>query len=96
VADYFVLVTGQNRSHVRALYNEVHVRLKAAGELHQPVEGAELAWWIVADFGSVVLHVMQREAREYYDIERLYSECERLDWAAAATPALPATSSASA
>ena len=42
VADYFVLITGQNRTHVRALYNELHVQLKAMGETHRPVEGAEL------------------------------------------------------
>ena len=52
VADYFVLATGQNRNHVRAIYNELHVRLKAVGESHRPVEGADLAWWIVMDYGA--------------------------------------------
>jgi len=96
VADYFVLTTGQNRNHVRAIYNEIHVRLKTVGELHKPVEGADLAWWIVADFGSVVVHVMQREAREYYDIEHYYAECERIDWESVETPVLPQASQASA
>ena len=43
LADYFVLVTGLNRTHVRALQNELHVKLKALGERHLPIEGAELS-----------------------------------------------------
>lgn len=89
VADYFVLVTGQNRTHVRALFNELHVRLKAAGETHRPVEGADVSWWIVLDYGDVVVHLMQEEARSFYDIEHLYADCERLDWEAVELPVLP-------
>lgn len=89
VADYFVLATGQNRNHVRAIYDELHVRLKAAGERHRPVEGAELGWWIVMDYGDVVVHVLQPEAREYYGLERLYSDAERLDWRAVPVADVP-------
>ncbi|MEW6072061.1 MAG: ribosome silencing factor [Planctomycetota bacterium] len=89
VADYFVIVTGQSRTHVRALVDELHVRMKAAGERHLPVEGAALGWWVVLDYGDVVIHVMQPEAREFYDLDRLYGDCPHLeDWASLA-PALP-------
>jgi len=84
VADYFVLATGANRNHVRAIVEEIHVRLKAAGETHRPVEGADLGWWVVLDYGDVVVHVFQPEAREFYDIDRLYGECPRVDWQSAA------------
>ena len=80
MADWFVLVTGQNRNHVRAIYNELHVRLKAVGEQHRPVEGGDLGWWIVLDFGDVVVHLFQKEARDFYDLEHLYSDCSRLEW----------------
>jgi ribosome-associated protein len=80
VADYFVLVTGLNRNHVRALENELHGRAKARGERHRPVEGEALHWWVVMDFGDVVVHLMQPEARAFYDLDRLYAECPRLDW----------------
>ena len=89
VADYFVLCTGLNRPHVRALYNELHVRLKAAGEQHRPVEGHEIGWWVVLDYGDVVVHVMQPEAREYYGIEHLYADCPKLDWTEVELPDLP-------
>lgn len=75
-----MVIVGQNRTHVRALYNELHVQLKALDEFHQPVEGADLGWWIVADYGDVVLHIMQDEASEYYDLEHLYGDCPRIAW----------------
>ena len=89
VADYFVLITGQNRTHVRAIYNELHVRLKAAGEFHKPVEGADLAWWVVMDYGNVVVHILQSEARDFYDLDHLYSESPELDWQSIDLPPLP-------
>lgn len=89
MADYFVLVTGQNRTHVRALFDELHVRLKAMGEFHRPVEGADLGWWIVLDYGDVIVHLFQPEARAYYDLERLYGDCRRLDWTSVRLPEIP-------
>ncbi len=85
IADYFVIATGQNRNHVRAIYDEIHVRLKAAGERHRPVEGADLGWWIVMDYGDVVVHLLQAEARDFYDLEHLYEDAEQLDWRAVET-----------
>lgn len=82
LADYFVLATGLNRNHVRALENELHVRGKAIGQRHHPVEGHELHWWVVLDFDDVVVHLLQPEARAYYDLDRLYVDCPRLDWEA--------------
>jgi len=89
VADYFVVVTAQNRPHVRALVTELHVRLKAAGEKHTPTEGGDLGWWVVLDYGDVVVHVMQKEAREFYDLEHLYADAPRLDWKTVELPELP-------
>jgi ribosome-associated protein len=89
VAEYFVLVTGASRPQVRAIQQEIHVRLKAAGANHPREEGADLGWWILMDYGDVVVHVMQPEAREYYDLDGLYGECEELAWQSVELPALP-------
>ena len=80
VADYFVLVTGLSRPQVKAVYNEIHVRLKAAGETHGRAEGDDLGWWILMDYGDVIVHIMQPEAREYYDLDGLYGEAPEVDW----------------
>ena len=80
VADYFVLVTATSKPHVKALFNEVHVGLKALGERHLPVEGGELGWWLLLDYGDVVVHLMQADAREFYDLDNLYGDCPQLNW----------------
>ena len=89
IADYFVVCTGLNRAHVRALTNELHVRLKAIGERHMPVQGTDLGWWVVLDYTDVVVHVLQPDAREYYDLDRLYDGCPRLDWRSIEPPPIP-------
>ncbi len=89
MADYFVVATGTSRAHVKALHEELHVRLKAAGVTHAKAEGVELGWWIVLDYADVVVHLLQSEAREYYDIERLYGDCPRLEWREVTLPELP-------
>jgi ribosome-associated protein len=79
VADYFVLVSGLSRPHVKALYDEIHVRLKALGETHTRAEGADLGWWVLLDYVDVVVHILQPEAREYYALDALYRDCPELD-----------------
>lgn len=89
VADYFVVVTGLNRPHVKAIHQELHVRLKAAGETHRRPEGADSSWWVLLDYGDVVVHILQEEAREFYDLDQLYHDCPKLDWQAVQIPELP-------
>ena len=88
VADFFVVATGTSRPHVRGLYDELHVRLKAAGERHSRAEGAELGWWVLLDYGDVVIHLLQPEARDFYGLDTLYEECSLLDWASVPLPAV--------
>jgi len=58
VADYFVLITGLNRPHVKAIHQELHVRLKELGETHERAEGAEAGWWVLLDYHDVVVHIL--------------------------------------
>ena len=89
IADYLVIASGLSRPQVKAIYNELHARLKAAGERHSRAEGADLGWWILMDYGDVIVHVMQPEAREYYDLDGLYGEAREIDWHKIELPALP-------
>jgi ribosome-associated protein len=82
-----VIVTATSRPQVRAVQNELHVRLKALGETHLPIEGADLGWWVLLDYVDVVVHVMQPEARAYYELEVLYGDSPRVDWQKVALPA---------
>jgi ribosome-associated protein len=86
VADYFVVASATARPHVKALYNELHVRLKAAGELHAKAEGLDMNWWVLLDYLDVVIHIQQSEAREYYGLDELYGDCPQLDWQSEGLP----------
>ena len=86
IADYFVLVTGLSRPHVKAITNEIHARFKELGERHAKPEGADLGWWVLLDFVDVVVHVLQPEARAYYALDQLYGECAQLDVGAVELP----------
>jgi ribosome-associated protein len=81
-----VIITGHSRPHVKAIADELHVRLKALGERHSRMEGGDLGWWVLLDYIDVVIHVLQPEAREYYDLDGLYSQCPRVDLADVALP----------
>ena len=89
IADYLVLANGMSRPQVKALYNELHARLKAAGERHSRAEGTELGWWILMDYGDVIVHLMQPEARDHYDLDGLYGEAREIDWRKLELPPLP-------
>ena len=79
---------------MKAVYNELHVRLKAAGETHGQAEGLDLGWWVLLDYVDVVVHIQQPEAREYYGLDELYAQCPELDWRSIALPELPMPSRA--
>ncbi|PYI51895.1 ribosome silencing factor [Paenibacillus flagellatus] len=76
LADYFVICHGNSDTQVQAIATEVR---KKAGELEVPVrglEGLDTARWVLIDLGDVVVHVFHRDEREYYNIERLWSDAK--------------------
>jgi ribosome-associated protein len=81
-----VIITGHSRPHVKAIADELQVRLKGLGERHCRMEGADLGWWVLLDYIDVVIHVLQPEAREYYDLDGLYTQCPKVDLSSVALP----------
>lgn len=78
VADYFLLVTGNTAIQVRTICDHLIETLKKEGNQAIRVEGYSEAWWVVLDYGFLVIHVFQPEARTFYDLERLWSEAPRI------------------
>jgi len=74
VTDYMVLASGTSNRHVRSLVNRVTEDLKTSGVRPLGVEGRETSEWVLVDYGDIIVHVMQAEARGFYDLERLWSE----------------------
>ena len=82
--DFFVVCTGQNPRQTKAIYDEVHARLKADGRLlPRSVEGVAEARWIIADYLDLVLHVFTPEARAFYRLEDLWGDVPQLELEAA-------------
>lgn len=80
VCDYFVICTGTNARLVDALVDEVEEKVaKACGEHPFSIEGRDQRQWILMDYGSVLVHVVTTEAREYYRLEKLWGDAPKLD-----------------
>lgn len=74
IADYFVVVSGNSTPQVNAIADEIVDKMSIAGfePLHK--EGKSEARWIILDFEDVIVHVFHREERDFYSLERLWSE----------------------
>ena len=83
--DYFVVCTGRNARQTKAIWDEVHARLKADDRmLPRSVDGEREATWIIADYLDVVLHVFTPEARQFYRLEDLWGDVPAIAVEAAA------------
>ncbi len=80
LADYFVLCSATSTSQIKALGDACEKAMKEqAGEDPHHVEGHRGGTWVLLDFSSVVVHIFNEEAREFYDLERLWSDAKNVD-----------------
>lgn len=77
VAEYFVIATGTSSTQVRSLAEEVEYQLKEAG-VPGHLEGKASDWYLI-DFGSVICHIFEPNARDYYNLERLWADAEEIE-----------------
>ncbi len=77
VCDYFVLCNGTSNTHVNAIVNSIH-KTVSKGIQDKPwhVEGSDNAEWVLLDYVNVVVHVFQKQVREFYDIEGLWGDAK--------------------
>jgi len=81
ITDAFVISSGRNTRQVRTIAEEVEARLKAEGGISPlRVEGLGDSQWVLLDYGDLVIHVFLDETREFYDLERLWSDAPRVAW----------------
>jgi len=73
LTDYMIVVSGTSNRHVKSIANNVVVDAKAAGFMPLGIEGLDEGEWVLLDLTDVVIHMMLPSAREFYDIERLWS-----------------------
>ena len=74
LADYFVLSSGTSVTHIKMLSDEVEKRMEEENVKILHREGYNSARWILIDYGSVVVHIFHEEDRDFYNLERLWSD----------------------
>lgn len=74
LADYFVLCTGTSSTQIKALADAVEDAMTRAGEEPHHIEGHRGGQWTLLDYSAIVVHVFTEEAREFYALERLWSD----------------------
>ena len=81
LADYFVICNGTSNTQVRALADAVEEAMSKAGEEPHHLEGHRGNQWTLMDYSAVVIHIFTEEGREFYGLERLWSDAEAVDTA---------------
>ena len=79
LADYFVICTATSTTQIKTLADEVEAVLEAHGETKLHREGYRSGGWVLIDFGCVVVHIFMEEARQFYNLERLWADAEEID-----------------
>jgi|TARA_R110002072_G_scaffold247319_1_gene406440 ribosome-associated protein len=72
VTDYMIVCSGTSRRHVLSIADNLAKEARHAGEEPLGYEGQSDGEWALVDLGDVIVHVMQDQARSYYDLEKLW------------------------
>ncbi|HSM38376.1 MAG TPA: ribosome silencing factor [Candidatus Limnocylindrales bacterium] len=78
MADYFVIASGRSDRQVQALSNAIIDVLRDEGVRPLGIEGQSSARWVLIDYGSVIVHLFAPDEREYYGLERLWSNAAQV------------------
>jgi len=80
IADYFVIATGTSSTHIRSLAGEVEFQLKEKFNIEPSrISGHGSTDWIILDYDSVLAHIFNSEARDYYKLEKLWGDGESIN-----------------
>jgi ribosome-associated protein len=80
IFDFFVIITGTSRRHIHTLTEEIDAAMRGQGEERLSIQGYDTSRWIAQDYGDVLVHVFDAEARDYYGLEDLWADAPRVDW----------------
>lgn len=76
VADFFVIASGTSITHIQSIAEGIQDRLREQARERAKPEGGALSYWVVLDYSDVIVHIFNDETREFYDLERLWSDAK--------------------
>ncbi len=78
--EFFIIVSGANARQVQAISDEINERLKKdLSSRPVRIEGYGTGEWVLLDYGDFVVHIFEREAREFYDLQRLWRDARKVE-----------------
>ena len=80
LTDYFIICTGASTTQIRAIADEIEKVLKEKGISQLRIEGYAPANWILMDYGSIVVNIFHPDMRQFYALERLWSDAEPIEF----------------
>ncbi len=78
LCEYFLICTANSSTQIRAIADEVEDKLKEAGVAPHHIEG-KASGWIALDYGAVIVHVFGRQEREFYALDKMWADAEKVD-----------------
>lgn len=79
IGDYFVIASGNSTTQVAAISDAVEEKMDKAGFKLLQKEGYNSSKWVLMDYGDIIVHIFRKEEREFYKLERLWSDGVELD-----------------
>ena len=81
LADYFVIATGTSTTHVKSLADEVEYEISTKFKTEPAnIEGRGLGNWTLIDYENVIVHVFNPQAKDFYNLEKLWADCEEIEF----------------
>jgi len=80
LCDYFLIITGNSKEHVRAIADHIEETLKENGVTLDHMEGYTAGKWVLLDYGDFVVHIMQKDIRVFYSLEDLWGDFPSLSY----------------
>lgn len=79
IADYFIIANGDNINQVHAISNNVEEKLGKLKINPKQIEGYQNANWILMDYGDIVIHIFDRESRNFYNLDNIWKDAEKIN-----------------
>lgn len=79
MTDYFVICSGTSNTQIKSLSGEVEFKLGEKGIKPLGIDGYETGMWIVMDYAYVMVHIFNREQRDFFKLEKLWADAEEID-----------------
>lgn len=84
LADFFMICTGTSDTHIKSIAENVQDKLREDAKVRTKPQGEASSFWIILDYGDVILHIFDEETRNFYDLERLWSDAKPIEWTSTA------------